>query len=272
MENVAYQPVRDNVDVDSENLNSEKHNEKLNTSGHKSWKWFSIVIWIAVGYSLAFITVAFLHPYTKESCGRESSAWSPALEIYDDDKFSTQRFNGALRAQNEFRGQPSQEIDDAWDEILHPEGGLVRLSKEQIDKVKASEYAAEYTEDMGGGYIGSIEALHQLHCLNMLRQVTYLDYYLPKKKEWRDDPQTLRFHLDHCIDMIRQKLMCSPDVGIITYVWAKGYKHPFPDFNIIHKCRDYSRLLEWVKENDVHGRNVSDLQRVPGAKERETRP
>lgn len=205
MKNIAYQPVRDNVDVDSESHHSETYNEKLNAPSQKCWKWLSIVIWIAVGYSLAFITLAFLNLYTKESCGRKSSAWSPALEIYDDDKFSIQRFNGALRAQNEFRGPPSQEIDDAWDEIIHPEGGLVRLSKEQVDRANASEYAAEYTEEMGGGYIGGIEALHQLHCVNMLRQVTYLDYYLPKKKEWRDDPQTFRFHLDHCIDMIRQK-------------------------------------------------------------------
>lgn len=209
MKNVAYQPVRANVDVDSESQNSEACNEKLNIAGQRWWKWLSIIIWIAVGYSFAFLTIAFLHPCTNESCGQKSSAWSPALEIYEDDKFSTQRFNGALRAQNEFRGPPSQEIDDAWDEILHPEGGLVRLSKEQVERVNASEYAAEYTEDLGGGYIGSIEALHQLHCVNMLRQVTYLDYYLPKKKEWRDDPQTLRFHLDHCIDMIRQKVSMS---------------------------------------------------------------
>lgn len=28
-----------------------------------------------------------------------------------------------------------------------------------------------------------------------------------------------------------QQLMCDPDVGMVTYVWAKGWKQAFPDFN-----------------------------------------
>ena len=39
-----------------------------------------------------------------------------------------------------------------------------------------------------------IEVFHQLHCVNMLRQATYMDYYLPRNKEW-EDQKTLRYHL-----------------------------------------------------------------------------
>lgn len=43
--------------------------------------------------------------------------------------------------------------------------------------------------------MGSVEALHQLHCLNMLRQATYEDYYRDKPGPWEDSPEILRFHL-----------------------------------------------------------------------------
>lgn len=55
---------------------------------------------------------------------------------------------------------------------------------------------------------------------------------------------------DHCIDNLRQKvglpcdavakagdsdelqLMCDADAGILTYVWVKGHRMPFPDFSV----------------------------------------
>ncbi|KAJ8061253.1 hypothetical protein OCU04_010322 [Sclerotinia nivalis] len=72
--------------------------------------------------------------------------------------------------------------------------------------------------------------------------------------------------------MLRQRLMCDPDVGMITYVWAKDWKQPFPDFNTVHMCRPYSKVINWAQENFVHNRNVSDIERAPGALELEARP
>ena len=43
--------------------------------------------------------------------------------------------------------------------------------------------------------MASVEVLHQLHCLNMLRQATYEDYYKDKAEPWEDSPQVLRYHL-----------------------------------------------------------------------------
>ena len=43
-------------------------------------------------------------------------------------------------------------------------------------------------------------------------------------------------------------------------------------YKSIHKCRPYSKVLDWARDNYVHSRNVSDLERAPGALERDTRP
>ncbi|KAJ8061254.1 hypothetical protein OCU04_010323 [Sclerotinia nivalis] len=48
-----------------------------------------------------------------DSCTRKLSIWSPALSLFNDEEISVQRFVGALRAPDKFRGPPSLEIDDA---------------------------------------------------------------------------------------------------------------------------------------------------------------
>ncbi|KAH8703315.1 hypothetical protein BGW36DRAFT_354739 [Talaromyces proteolyticus] len=267
----SYQRVNDAEGANGDSFQGDGHVEDAKTPSHQFWNLRSLAVGMILGLVLSLLAFGIIFMEPKDKCVRKISTWSPALEIYDDGELSPQRFNGALRKYNRFRGPPSQDIDDAWEEITYPQGGLVRLSRDQLDRINASEYAAEYTEEMGGGYIAGIEAFHQLHCLNMVRQATYMDYYLPKNKEW-EDQETLRYHLDHCIDMLRQKLMCDPDLGMVTYVWAKGYKQPLPDFSTVHKCRPYSKVLDWAHANYVHGSNVADLERAPGALERDTRP
>ena len=75
-------------------------------------------------------------------------------------------------------------------------GGVINISEETLHAVNASaQYSVKLGPEIGGGYMASVEALHQLHCLNMLRQATYEDYYPEKAGPRQDSPQTLRYHL-----------------------------------------------------------------------------
>ena len=192
MKALSYQRV--NGDVDGDGFQTDERIDGGTTPRHQPLICRSVLVGMALGFVLSFLAFTIMSIEPKNTCTRKMSIWSPALEIYDDTELSIQRFNGALRDPNKFRGPPSQVIDDAWEEITYPKGGLVRLSKDQLDRINASEFAAEYTEEMGGGYLAGIEVFHQLHCVNMLRQATYMDYYLPKNEEWKDQ-ETLRYHL-----------------------------------------------------------------------------
>ncbi|KUL85238.1 hypothetical protein ZTR_08949 [Talaromyces verruculosus] len=44
---------------------------------------------------------------------------------------------------------------------------------------------------------------------------------------------------------LKQSLMCSASVDVITYNWVEGKPKPVPDFNINHKYRDFKTLLKW---------------------------
>lgn len=45
--------------------------------------------------------------------------------------------------------------------------------------------------------------------------------------------------------------MCDADVGLITMRWVKKHDHPYPDFNTVHKCRDYDAVWRWLQEHQV---------------------
>ncbi|KAL9026019.1 MAG: hypothetical protein Q9196_005252 [Gyalolechia fulgens] len=135
---------------------------------------------------------------------------SPALEAI---KFTGhfQRFDGSFATPNAFKGTPNPNIDAAWANITYEDGiafsrlnisslttagGVINISEETLRSVNASaEFSVKLTPEIGGGYMASVEILHQLHCLNMLRQATYEDYYRDKAGPWKDSPQTLRYHL-----------------------------------------------------------------------------
>ena len=53
---------------------------------------------------------------------------------------------------------------------------------------------------------------------------------------------------DHCIDMIRQVLMCHAEPAIKTFVWVEGWARPYPDNVARHECRDFEGLDRWARE------------------------
>jgi len=224
--------------------------------------------------SLSLLLSSLILRRRSQKCDYEDyiPMYSPALEAVKSTGYY-RRFDGSFATPNAFKGTPSPSIDEHWDSITYASGGVINISEETLRAVNASaEYSVKLAPEIGGGYMASVEALHQLHCLNMLRQATYEDYYKDKAEPWRDSPQTLRFHLDHCIDNLRQKLMCDADAGILTYVWAKGHPAPFPDFSVQHKCRDFNALKDWVTEHQLFTTKDYGIERLAGAHELDSPP
>jgi hypothetical protein len=61
--------------------------------------------------------------------------------------------------------------------------------------------------------------------------------------------ESLTPNVDHCIEMLRQRLMCTSDVNIITYDWVQGWDLAYPNFNTAHQCRNFDKIMSW---NDAH--------------------
>jgi hypothetical protein len=52
---------------------------------------------------------------------------------------------------------------------------------------------------------------------------------------------------------LRQFIMCAGDVTPVTSNWVRTHHSPHPDFNTMHKCRNFDKLLEWAEEHDQGG-------------------
>lgn len=63
--------------------------------------------------------------------------------------------------------------------------------------------------------------------------------------------EVLRTFPGHCLDMLRQQLMCTADTGVLGQIWIAG-PEPFVDFNTKHKCRNFEAVRQWAEDHQIH--------------------
>lgn len=58
-------------------------------------------------------------------------------------------------------------------------------------------------------------------------------------------------HVGHCIDAIRQGLMCAADTSVIVWQWdEKSQKTTFRG-NVAHTCRNFDAIRDWALERQI---------------------
>ena len=62
-------------------------------------------------------------------------------------------------------------------------------------------------------------------------------------------------HVRHCIDLIRQSLMCQADTTVEVVDEAINGVH---GFRVMHMCKDWSQLVRWTSRQQV-GRKVEQI-------------
>lgn len=70
--------------------------------------------------------------------------------------------------------------------------------------------------------------------------------------------------LDHCIDSLRQRLMCTADVGLVPFFWVGDDGGTDPEFSRTHTCRDFETLHGWMREHMVTPDSNRTLLPRPG--------
>ncbi|KAI0947367.1 hypothetical protein AcV7_009811 [Taiwanofungus camphoratus] len=251
-----YSPI-DEVDEESlekllgqslyDNPESESERPLLKRRWHRLWPWLANGVLFCV--SIALFVLSFRRTNNVQ-CGKQLSTFSPAFEAIE---YQPILFNGTFNFPSIYRGHPTAEIDAAWNRIstgVKP----TRISRDVLEKIGKRDRpsSVKFRDEDGGGYMVSLEVTHQLHCLNMLRKYVYHEYYESWDPSFLAKPEVFRTHLDHCVEMIRQNIMCHGDVGLITYEWVKGFSLPYPDFNTLHQCRNFDKILDWSYAHEIH--------------------
>ncbi|SPQ23033.1 64a0ad20-e7e3-43d1-b9e2-d08983336c34 [Thermothielavioides terrestris] len=168
---------------------------------------------------------------------------------------------------------PTDQIEDAWDELLpkHP----ISISASRLHDLAQPGPADAPTWVRNPEDPDSILALPeyavQLGCLNFLRQVGYRtsrDYTHLKAFQGGEDLVWERAY--QCLERLRQAVMCWGDVGAITlYYDDHGKPNEMPgsesdrdvsfDFGTLHYCRNFDTLNHWTKRNGVQSVTMDNL-------------
>lgn len=147
-------------------------------------------------------------------------------------------------------GPPGDDVDEAWHALF---GNMsLRVSAEEL--ARHSQTSVSLPD---GGYLAWLGVYHNLHCVKVLRQVNYREYYHPNltKQGVRD----LQIHADHCIDQLRNALMCHGDTeSLTTFTWSNQWSKPLlSPRKPQHRCLNWDAMVEslwWriVSREELH--------------------
>ncbi|QPH12467.1 hypothetical protein C2857_004664 [Epichloe festucae Fl1] len=166
------------------------------------------------------------------------NAYSPALEAL---RWEPRLLENALEATSPFKGPPRSELDEAWDKLLGPSS--VRVSKATLERINRTSVPLRD----GSGYMAGLDVYHQLHCLRYVRRYLHQDYYNMTKEK------NLGQHIDHCLESLRQYIMCNADVSLLTFDWIPNFHKPWPNFRIVHECANWEAIEEWAWAHFFNG-------------------
>ncbi|KZL85122.1 hypothetical protein CI238_09347 [Colletotrichum incanum] len=191
-------------------------------------------------YAFLLILVASISPHTLPSKAQR--------EYYGDEPVRTELRLSTVPKTFEldlkYAMPPSPEVNEAWASLFPKEGGFFKHPKLAPQK-------------------SCIAVFHQLHCLDMIRQALYEarpdmieqahNGSNPANPE--SDHGTTHdhnhahdmYHIGHCFDLIRQSIICKPDLTIEVGDPAVG---GVTGFGTEHQCVNWQQLMDWMRDNE----------------------
>ncbi|KAJ5562032.1 hypothetical protein N7535_003504 [Penicillium sp. DV-2018c] len=192
-------------------------------------------------------------------CSKHVSQYSTVMREVGIE-YNLQQFNGSLLKENVFRQDAGPAVDAAW-ESLGVNYRSVRIPAEDAER---SGLAADQVK------INKKE--HTNIDKNLLRQSLYYNYdYYHAKGEgpFTNNDYIVRRHVSHCLDIIRQELMCTVDSGVLGQIWIYPENpEPYVDFNTQHKCKNFDAIRRWAERNQLPEDPPSDFLEPPSEGDR----
>ncbi|QDS70405.1 hypothetical protein FKW77_009396 [Venturia effusa] len=125
-----------------------------------------------------------------------------------------------------------------WIKLLPPGQGFVRV--DEVD-LREHDLPTPIVSTTGVKSVGT-SMMHGLHCLYLIMS----EYDMLAMGQRQPDHDT--WHFDHCIDYVRQLLLCGGDMALA------GETHPMgvsgSDFlNVPHVCKNQDEMFAWLEDH-----------------------
>ncbi|KAK4655123.1 hypothetical protein QC762_404496 [Podospora pseudocomata] len=165
--------------------------------------------------------------------------YSPANSIVEFE------YRGVIRNDSRFIGRPTQE----WDKSMHDlmAGTLIRISHEELQLAGTDSIPLR-----DGGYAAGLGVAHNLHCVKKIKQFLYREHLYPDLDTGSQRFEDLQTHADHCLDFIRQGIMCHLDYSLYTVYWGERKDIPTHHDPPVQKCVNWEKLHNWMQERSAN--------------------
>ncbi|KAI0169218.1 hypothetical protein GGR52DRAFT_593000 [Hypoxylon sp. FL1284] len=252
--------------------------EKIHIYTYKrSYSIHHIVQCILTIALLCSIAVVWLYGATKNTgctAGIEQYYhYSPALEATKPGSRLTSFNRTDWSPFNPNSGNSMEYVDSNW--TAHLRVGMMGLTETELRQLGvAPESAVRLPASSGGGYMAYLASHHHLHCVYLLHQSLHPAFYAPRSPLWTEpgsDAAHRASHWNHCVETLRQLVMCNADASVVTHAWPPvelglGVDLPVPVSENPRRCADWDAHFRWQLERQVPAVDGEvPLRRPPGA-------
>ena len=170
-----------------------------------------------------------------------------------DIPFVDNKFVYSLWSKSPYKGPPSPAVNQAWHSLLAL--GTIAVDASDVtasgQEPNASSVLFPPSTSAAGRYVAVAGGAHHLHCLHYVWQDHYLKDFPEQFATKKAVPEMYERHYEHCIDYLRQGIMCNFDTGIIPYNWVLDNQQPTPNGNTWHKCVDWNKVEDVLEDMSV---------------------
>ncbi|CAE7220771.1 hypothetical protein PTNB85_10188 [Pyrenophora teres f. teres] len=230
-------------------------------SPKSQWKrWTIINLLILIGFTI--VNVALWSSRSLDSWETDFADARQSVEYHQLTYTGALRYDSAsghvIRTPDsdvEYFGPPSAEIEQAWKKLLYNE--FPTMTKDEAARFEPE--LRPLPED--GEFHFEPDVYHSLHCINALRQMLVPVLYNQSStmdhriNDSLNDPNWTATHTEHCLDQLRQSVMCHGDLTPSPlYVWPKA--PVFLGISSTHTCRKFESIQSWMNRRAANGKSL----------------
>ncbi|KAL2063651.1 hypothetical protein VTL71DRAFT_5456 [Oculimacula yallundae] len=234
--------------VDDPVHNNDRGNYELNSNTFRGRKIVGILPWalhltVFLGYVVYIVTRKSVAP--PES----------GLRGFYDGLVIKEQFHETSMT-SPFQGRPNKTSEEAWHHMLSV--GIVSITEEENSRLPFKTAPNFFKENE---YVVELNIFHQLQCLYGLRQQLYNSRHL----DWKNNEAVTfwEFHMNHCIEHLRETLMCNADITPQRFDWDEASRNYILDrhqqFPI---CKNWADIWNWAEGRNTTGdtpMNIGEL-------------
>ncbi|KAJ0163937.1 hypothetical protein CTA2_2087 [Colletotrichum tanaceti] len=146
----------------------------------------------------------------------------------------------------EYEGRPTDKSDQAW-------ADLVQLGSTSITEAEKARLPFDTTPNVmkQGEYVIGLQVFHQLHCLMSLRE----QVWHPTAFKWDkgEERSWWELHLDHCVEALRESIVCQADTTPLRYMWNEQESLYMLTLPQQYKCKNWDDVWAWASSRNTTG-------------------